>query len=68
VNCLKPILPGRVTANATVLHKGGRLVVVSGEIHNEAGDLVGVALGTFVIIRRTPTLPVDSSTTEGHHD
>ncbi len=54
VNCLKPILPGRVTASATVLHKGGRLVVVSGEIHNEAGELVGVALGTFAIVRRTP--------------
>jgi len=58
VNCLKPILPGRVTANATVLHKGGRLVVVSGEIHNAAGELVGVALGTFAIVRRMPALPV----------
>lgn len=54
VNCLKPILPGRIIASATVIHKGGRLVVVSSEIHSEAGDLVGVALGTFAIVRRTP--------------
>ncbi|HZG65639.1 MAG TPA: PaaI family thioesterase [Herpetosiphonaceae bacterium] len=52
VNFLKAIRPGRVTATATVVHKGSRLVVVTGEVHDDAGALVGVALGTFAVIAR----------------
>lgn len=53
VNFLKAIPPGRITASATVLHKGSRLVVASAEVHNTAGDLVGIALGTFAVIARS---------------
>jgi uncharacterized protein (TIGR00369 family) len=52
VNFLKPIVPGRVTAGATIVQKGTRLIVVTAEMHDEAGDLVGIALGTFAIIAR----------------
>ena len=52
VNYLKPVPPGLITAGATVVQKGNRLAVVTAEIHDAAGDMVGVALGTFAIIRR----------------
>ena len=52
VNFLKAIRPGRVMATATVVHKGSRLVVVTGEVHDDAGALLGVALGTFAVIAR----------------
>jgi uncharacterized protein (TIGR00369 family) len=52
VNFLKAIPPGRIIADATVVHSGSRLVVATAEIHNADGDLVGVALGTFAVIAR----------------
>ena len=59
VNYLKPVPTGRITAEATVVQRGKRLAVVTAEIRDAAGQLVGVALGTFAIIPRRSTLPDD---------
>jgi acyl-CoA thioesterase len=53
INYLAPVLHGRVTATATVVNKRKRLAVVTAEVHDHAGELVGLAQGTFAIIPAT---------------
>ncbi len=53
INYIAPVTHGRVTASATVINKRKRLAVVTAEVHDEQGELVGVALGTFAIIAAT---------------
>ncbi len=50
VNYLKAVKFGRLTARAKVVRKGKRLATVTAEIHDEAGDLIAIALGTFAIV------------------
>lgn len=50
LNYLAPVIRGRVTATATVINRRRRLAVVTAEVHDEAGELVGLAQGTFAII------------------
>jgi acyl-CoA thioesterase len=51
LNYIAPVIRGRVTATATVINKRRRLAVVTAEVHDEAGELVGLAQGTFAIIK-----------------
>lgn len=62
LNYLKPVHPGHVVAHATVAQCGQRLAVVTAEVTNEAGEIVGVALGTFAILDRKPRQPHGSDT------
>ncbi len=52
VNYLRPAIAGRITATATVVNRGRKLAVVTAEVHDSAGQLLGVALGTFAITAR----------------
>jgi uncharacterized protein (TIGR00369 family) len=64
VNYLKPIFPGEVTAQATVVHIGRRLAVATAEIYDQTGQTVGVALGTFAIISRSRPSAAEADTSE----
>ncbi len=55
VNYLKAVEAGRIAAHARVIRKGARLVVLTAEVHDAAGDLVAIGLGTFAIIESDTT-------------
>lgn len=50
INYLAPVTHGRIIASATVVNKRKRLAVVTAEVYDEQGALVGLAQGTFAII------------------
>ncbi|HEX6289997.1 MAG TPA: PaaI family thioesterase [Herpetosiphonaceae bacterium] len=51
LNYIAPVIKGKVTATATVVNKRRRLAVLTAEVRDEQGALVGLAQGTFAIIR-----------------
>lgn len=51
LNYLAPVRHGKTTATATVISKRRRLAVVTAEVHDEQGELVALAQGTFAIIQ-----------------
>ncbi|HEY0603882.1 MAG TPA: PaaI family thioesterase [Herpetosiphonaceae bacterium] len=59
LNYIAPIVKGKVTATATVISKRRRLAVVTAEVRDEQGELVGLAQGTFAIIRGTAERPIE---------
>ncbi len=48
VNYLRPLKEGSVTAAARVIRAGRRLLTVTAEVFDEAGNLVAVALSTYI--------------------
>jgi acyl-CoA thioesterase len=59
LNYIAPVIRGRTTATATVINKRRRLAVVTAEVHDETGELVGLAQGTFAIIRTDSPRPIE---------
>ncbi|MBV9789417.1 MAG: PaaI family thioesterase [Chloroflexi bacterium] len=59
LNYIAPIIKGKVTATATVISKRRRLAVVTAEVRDEQGELVGLAQGTFAIIRGVAERPIE---------
>ena len=59
LNYIAPVIKGKTTATATVINKRRRLAVVTAEVHDERGELVGLAQGTFAIIRTDAQRPVE---------
>lgn len=55
VNYLQAVAAGRVVARAKVVRKGGRLATVTAEVRDADDEVVGLALGTFVILTRRST-------------
>lgn len=48
VNFVRPVKLGeKITGKGAVTHQGKSLIISSGEVRNEAGDLVATGLGTF---------------------
>lgn len=47
IHYLRPVLSGRLTAEARVLRAGRRLLTVSASVTDEAGSLVATALTTY---------------------
>lgn len=58
LNYLAPVISGVVTATATVINIGRKLAVVTAEVRNAQGKLVGLAQGTFAIIQPEEQRPV----------
>jgi uncharacterized protein (TIGR00369 family) len=55
VNFLRPASPGRITGLGRVVHRGGSIAFLSGELRDDAGDLLATATATARIIRlRSP--------------
>ena len=55
INYLAPVVRGCLTAEATIVHKGGRVAVVEARATTEDGRPAAVMLGTFIIQRRQET-------------
>ena len=48
VNYLRPLREGVVTAQAHVVRSGRRLLTVTAEVHDSAGNLAAIALSTYI--------------------
>lgn len=51
LNYLAPVRTGKTSATATVISKRRRLAVATAEVHDEQGELVALAQGTFAIFQ-----------------
>jgi uncharacterized protein (TIGR00369 family) len=51
VNFLRPVEPGRLTGTGKVVHRGGTIAFLSGELRDETGQPVATATATARIIR-----------------
>jgi uncharacterized protein (TIGR00369 family) len=51
VSFLRPALPGRITGTGRVVHRGGSIAFLEGELRDEAGELLATATATARIIR-----------------
>ena len=51
VSFLRPAAPGRITGTGRVVHRGGSIAFLAGELRDEAGDLLATATATVRIIR-----------------
>lgn len=50
ISYLRALTQGRARATARVLRTGRRLIVVSADLHDEAGNLAATALSTYIKI------------------
>jgi acyl-CoA thioesterase len=57
INYLAPVVEGRTTATATVVTKRRHTAVVTAEVHDQHGELIAIAQGTFAIIHPSPPPP-----------
>jgi uncharacterized protein (TIGR00369 family) len=51
VSFLRPARPGRLTGTGRVVHRGGSIAFLAGELRDEAGELLATATATARIIR-----------------
>jgi uncharacterized protein (TIGR00369 family) len=52
ISYLRPLIDGRISATARVVREGGRIVVLSAELHDETGNLAATALSTYIKLTR----------------
>jgi uncharacterized protein (TIGR00369 family) len=51
VSFLRPAQPGRIIGTGRVVHRGGSIAFLAGELRDEAGELLATATATARIIR-----------------
>jgi uncharacterized protein (TIGR00369 family) len=51
VSFLRPAKPGRITGTGRVVHRGGSIAFLAGELRNDRGDVLATATATSRIIR-----------------
>ncbi len=51
VSFLRPARPGRITGTGRVVHRGGSIAFLAGELRDKAGELLATATATARIIR-----------------
>jgi uncharacterized protein (TIGR00369 family) len=51
VSFLRPAAPGRITGTGRVVHRGGSIAFLAGELRDEAGELLATATATARIVR-----------------
>jgi uncharacterized protein (TIGR00369 family) len=56
VSYLRPAAPGPVTGTGRVVHRGGSIAFLAGELRNAAGEVLATATATARIIRPAPGL------------
>ncbi len=54
ISFLRPAAPGRITGTGRVVHRGGNVAVLAGELRDEAGQLLATGTATARIIRSSP--------------
>lgn len=52
ISYLRPLIDGRISATARVVREGGRIVVLSAELHDDQGNLSATALSTYIKLTR----------------
>jgi uncharacterized protein (TIGR00369 family) len=52
ISYLRPLINGRISATAKVVREGGRIVVLSAELHDDQGNLAATALSTYIKLLR----------------
>jgi uncharacterized protein (TIGR00369 family) len=51
VSFLRPAYPGRITGTGRVLHRGGSIAFLAGELRDRAGEVLATASATARVIR-----------------
>jgi len=51
VSFLRPAAPGPITGTGRVVHRGGSIAFLAGELRNEAGEVLATATATARVIR-----------------
>jgi uncharacterized protein (TIGR00369 family) len=59
ISYLRPLVSGTVRATARVLRGGSRIVVLSAEVLDEAGNLAATGLTTYLRLTKRKEIPVD---------
>lgn len=54
VNFIRPVKPGTLIGTGRVVHRGGTVAFLAGELHNAEGELVAIATATARVIRVKP--------------
>jgi uncharacterized protein (TIGR00369 family) len=54
VSFLRPAAPGRITGTGRVVHRGGSIAFLAGELRNEASEVLPTATATARVIRTSP--------------
>jgi uncharacterized protein (TIGR00369 family) len=54
VSFLRPARPGRITGAGRVLHRGGSIAFLAGDLRDDAGEVLATATATARIIRPAP--------------
>jgi uncharacterized protein (TIGR00369 family) len=55
VSFLRPAVPGRLTGSGRVVHRGGSIAFLAGELTDQQGNLLATATATARIIRPAPS-------------
>jgi acyl-coenzyme A thioesterase PaaI-like protein len=48
---LRPAVPGRITGTGRVVHRGGSIAFLAGELRDDEGEVLATATATARIIR-----------------
>jgi uncharacterized protein (TIGR00369 family) len=54
VSFLRPAAPGRIVGTGRIVHRGGSIAFLAGELRDESGELLATATATARIIRTSP--------------
>ena len=54
VSFLRPAVPGRITGTGRVVHRGGSVAFLAGDLRDDAGQLLATATATARIIKPEP--------------
>lgn len=57
VSFLRPARPGRLIGTARVVHRGGTIAFLAGELADASGEVVATASATARIVRMSPAGP-----------
>jgi uncharacterized protein (TIGR00369 family) len=54
INFIRPARPGTLIGTGRVVHRGGTVAFLQGELHNAAGELVATATATARLVQLEP--------------
>jgi uncharacterized protein (TIGR00369 family) len=54
VSFLRPASPGRIIGTGRVVHRGGSIAFLAGELRDDTGDVLATGTATVRIIRTSP--------------
>jgi acyl-coenzyme A thioesterase PaaI-like protein len=51
---MRPASPGRIIGTGRVVHRGGTIAFLAGELRDEAGEVLATGTATVRVIRTSP--------------